>query len=39
MRTYDCTLPITVKGRIWLALRDAWRRRKQPAAMPLEAPR
>jgi hypothetical protein len=36
VRSYDCTLPVTVKGRIWLALRDAWRSRKQPAAMPLE---
>ncbi len=34
VRTYDCTLPITLKGRIWLPLREAWRRRKpaQPAA-------
>lgn len=27
-RTYDCTVPVTLKGRIWLPLRDAWRRRK-----------
>src|SRR5262249_26361418 len=40
VRTYDCTLPVTVRGRIWLALRDAWRSRTRPAAMPLEeAPR
>ena len=28
VRTYDCTVPVTLKGRIWLPLRDAWRRRK-----------
>jgi len=28
VRTYDCTVPVTVKGRIYLPLRDAWRRRK-----------
>jgi len=41
VRTYDCTLPVTVRGRVWLALRDAWRARKrQPPAMPLqESPR
>jgi hypothetical protein len=27
VRTYDCTLPVTLKGRIWLPLREAWRRR------------
>ncbi len=27
VRTYDCTVPVTFRGRIWLALRDAWRRR------------
>ncbi len=27
VRTYDCTVPVTLRGRIWLALRDAWRRR------------
>src|SRR6266571_6910318 len=25
VRTYDCTVPVTFRGRIWLALRDAWR--------------
>jgi hypothetical protein len=25
VRTYDCTVPVTLKGRIWLGLRDAWR--------------
>jgi hypothetical protein len=24
--TYDCTAPVTIKGRLWLPLRDAWRR-------------
>ena len=34
VRTYDCTLPVTIRGRLWLPLRDAWRRRNsaQPAA-------
>ena len=34
VRTYDCTVPVTLRGRMWLPLRDAWRRRKsaQPAA-------
>src|SRR6266480_1024863 len=34
VRTYDCTVPVTFKGRIWLPLREAWRRRNsaQPAA-------
>jgi len=27
VRTYDCTVPVTPRGRIWLVLRDAWRRR------------
>jgi lipid II:glycine glycyltransferase (peptidoglycan interpeptide bridge formation enzyme) len=27
VRTYDCTVPVTIKGRIWLPLRNAWRRR------------
>jgi lipid II:glycine glycyltransferase (peptidoglycan interpeptide bridge formation enzyme) len=25
-RTYDCTVPVTVKGRVYLPLREAWRR-------------
>ena len=34
VRTYDCTVPVTLKGRIWLPLRDALRRRRsaRPAA-------
>jgi len=24
-RTYDCTVPVTRRGRLWLPLRDAWR--------------
>lgn len=28
VRTYDCTVPVTIKGRIWLPVRDAWRRRE-----------
>jgi hypothetical protein len=27
-RTYDCTVPVTLKGRIYLPLSDVWRRRK-----------
>ena len=27
VRTYDYVVPITLKGRIWLPLRDAWRNR------------
>jgi hypothetical protein len=27
VRTYDCTVPVTLKGRIWLPLSEAWRRR------------
>jgi hypothetical protein len=28
VRSYDCTVPLTIRGRIWLPVRDAWRRRK-----------
>src|SRR6266852_7198411 len=28
VRTYNCTVPTTVRGRIYIPLRDAWRRRK-----------
>src|SRR6266513_2607348 len=31
VRTYDCTLPVTIRGRLWLPLRDAWRRRIPPS--------
>jgi len=27
-RIYDCTVPMTIRGRIYIPLRDAWRRRK-----------
>ena len=27
VRTYDCTVPVTIKGSIWLPLRNAWRSR------------
>jgi hypothetical protein len=27
-RTYDCTVPVTLRGRIYLPLREAWRRWK-----------
>lgn len=26
VRTYDCVLPVTLKGRVYLPLRNAWRR-------------
>jgi GNAT acetyltransferase-like protein len=32
VRTYDCTAPVTLRGRVWLGLRDAWRRRRVGAA-------
>ena len=28
VRTYDCTVPTTVRGRIYLAVRDAWYRHR-----------
>jgi hypothetical protein len=27
-RTYNCTVPVTLRGRIYLPLRDAWHRRR-----------
>jgi hypothetical protein len=27
-RSYDCTVPASIKGRVWLWLRDAWQRRQ-----------
>jgi len=27
-RTYNCTVPVTVRGRIWLPLHNAWRRQR-----------
>jgi lipid II:glycine glycyltransferase (peptidoglycan interpeptide bridge formation enzyme) len=37
-RTYDCTLPVTFKGRVYLPLRDAWRRRKSILDLPRRGP-
>jgi lipid II:glycine glycyltransferase (peptidoglycan interpeptide bridge formation enzyme) len=34
-RTYDCTVPVTVRGRIYLAVRDAWRRWKGSKSLTL----
>jgi hypothetical protein len=35
VRTYDCTVPVTLRGRLWLPFRDAWRSRKHgPGRMP-----
>jgi hypothetical protein len=33
-RTYDCTVPVTLRGRIYLPLRDAWRKWKRPSSGP-----
>lgn len=33
-RTYDCEIPVTLKGRIYLPLRDAWRSRLALTAGP-----
>jgi hypothetical protein len=32
-RSYECAVPVTVKGRIYLPLRDAWRYRKKTSAI------
>ena len=34
VQSYECTVAANVRGRVWLALRDAWRgrQRAQPAA-------
>ena len=32
-RTYNCLVPVTLRGRLYLPLRDAWRNRK--IAQPL----
>jgi Acetyltransferase (GNAT) domain len=29
VRSYQCTVPATLRGQVWLPLRDAWRRWKQ----------
>jgi hypothetical protein len=31
-RTYDCTAPVTLRGRIWLVLRNAWHRYRPSAS-------
>jgi Acetyltransferase (GNAT) domain len=32
---YECTVPVTVRGRVWLALRDTWRSwRQSPRPVP-----
>lgn len=33
-RTYHCSVPVTVTGRVWLPLRDAWRQRSAIRAAP-----
>lgn len=35
-RTYDCEVPVTLKGRIYLPLRDAWRKLRTPSSAPAE---
>ncbi len=37
-RSYDCAVPMTLRGRIYLPLRDAWRRFKSASAMRNRAP-
>ena len=37
VRTYDCTVPTTVRGRIYLPLRDAWRRWKSARSAERDA--
>jgi hypothetical protein len=32
--TYECTAPATIRGRVWLPLREAWRRRHPPQPLP-----
>ena len=29
-RSYDCTVPVTMRGRLYLPVRDAWRRWQRP---------
>jgi hypothetical protein len=31
-RTYHCTVPVTLRGRIWLPLHDAWRRHRSSSS-------
>lgn len=31
---YDCTVPVSVRGRLWLALRDPWRRWQPSQPLP-----
>jgi lipid II:glycine glycyltransferase (peptidoglycan interpeptide bridge formation enzyme) len=38
-RTYDCTVPVTVRGSVYLAVRDAWRRRLLPLVADRLQPR
>lgn len=30
-RSYDCTVPVSLRGRAWLPVRDAWRRLRRAA--------
>lgn len=38
-RSYDCEVPVTLKGRIYLPLRDSWRRFRTPSNGPAETAR
>lgn len=38
-RSYDCEVPATLKGRIYLPLRDAWRKFRTPSNGPAETAR
>jgi hypothetical protein len=31
---YECTVPVTARGRLWLALRAGWRSRQPPRPVP-----
>jgi len=38
VRVYDCTVPVTLRGRLYLPLRDAWRLRKRTRRSMLVRP-
>lgn len=38
VRVYDCTVPVTLRGRLYLPLRDAWRKCRRVHRSPLGQP-
>ena len=38
VRTYNCTVPVTLRGRVYLPLREAWRRLKSRISPPSSSP-